>query len=947
MSSTIEVTKFGTANTAWPTAVERVAWPDAFLDWHYVSGAQEIIRALDAHDAGTAPIEDPAELRRLKERNSRLKDTDLWGFYKLRDGEKRAASNVEYLTALPFDFDGEPLVAMDAIERTFGLFDHVVYTSYRHRPEVPRFRVIVRVTRNMTLTEFEQVRAALHEVLKSEGTPCAPLAAVQMYYRATRHSDAALEPRAYHVPGPLLDVDAILAVAAAMGVKPPTVDLAAAQAQVQAGLSTSIFAPTERPAVENIDYIEAQCQFMRHARDDAKTLKEPEWFAAISIYSRCVNGREITHARSRPYPRYDEAETNKYFNLRLESPGPWSCEQIHAKALNAQGKSACEGCKIGSPFGGSTTSPVHLGRPTIEAGAKPEEIAEDNRVRRVAEVAQAEAVLEQARAALAEAKDDTRAALAAKAQNKKVNASPERDQRALAQIAQAKEAETRCERAVKDAEKKLAAAQKTLAYLDDSLARGANPLVMDKLMESWSGGVTGNKANLRVIMLHDQRFQGLWYDAFAEKVYVRNAEGVYVENTDAMDTHRAADIETIYEVSEVNTRTYREVLLALAHDNEKHPVREYLRGLVWDKTPRLDKLMTEGFGAFRLDHIPEHDRYLADAGRKLAISAVARIEEPGCKVDEVLVLCGLEGLRKSRGLRELFGADWFADTSVDLKSKDSLMALAGKWGYELQELTSFERADKSAVRAFISSVCDYYRPPYAAAFRDRPRQNVLVGTTNEVYFLDDPHGARRFVPVTVQWVNLDWIIANREQLWAEAMHLFRRSRALDATAAERLAGQWWYDDSDGSKPRLLAVQELHKPEDLWRVFVEQYLLRGGTKSPGLAPNEVFAADILADEINGLKKPRHTLTNKDKNRIGRILESLGGKEYYPPVDPFKGSRPARRYVMPPEWCPKTAGPVQAINNASVFAKTPEQGPQSQGGQNLSAPGDTTSSTEKKP
>jgi len=53
----------------------------------------------------------------------------------------------------------------------------------------------------------------------------------------------------------------------------------------------------------------AQCGYLRHCVEDAATLSEPEWHAALTVVSRCVEGEAIAHAISAPYPGYSPTET--------------------------------------------------------------------------------------------------------------------------------------------------------------------------------------------------------------------------------------------------------------------------------------------------------------------------------------------------------------------------------------------------------------------------------------------------------------------------------------------------------------------------------------------------------------------------------------------------------------------------------------------------------------
>ena len=117
----------------------------------------------------------------------------------------------------------------------------------------------------------------------------------------------------------------------------------------------------------------------------------------------------------------------------------------------------------------------------------------------------------------------------------------------------------------------------------------------------------------------------------------------------------------------------------VAHDCPYHPVKDYLLSCKWDGTKRLDTMMAVYFGA-------QLSPYSRAIGRMLMVSAVARIFDPGCKVDTLTVLEGKQGLLKSTAIKALF-EPWFTDEIADLGSKDAAMQCAGVWCIEIAERT--------------------------------------------------------------------------------------------------------------------------------------------------------------------------------------------------------------------------------------------------------------------
>ena len=61
------------------------------------------------------------------------------------------------------------------------------------------------------------------------------------------------------------------------------------------------------------------------------------------------------------------------------------------------------------------------------------------------------------------------------------------------------------------------------------------------------------------------------------------------------------------------------------------------------------------------------------------ISAAAIALSPGCKVDTMLVLEGVQGAGKYSAARILTGVDYFSDNLPSMGTKDASDHLRGKW----------------------------------------------------------------------------------------------------------------------------------------------------------------------------------------------------------------------------------------------------------------------------
>jgi len=218
----------------------------------------------------------------------------------------------------------------------------------------------------------------------------------------------------------------------------------------------------------------------------------------------------------------------------------------------------------------------------------------------------------------------------------------------------------------------------------------------------------------------------------------------------------------------------------VAHRHRFHPVREWLERLPrWDGVERLDHWLTDCVG------IPD-SQYVRLVGRFFILGMVARIYQPGCAMQYMPIFEGPQGKGKSTMLR-ILGGDWYAETPFKIGDKDAYQQLQGTWLYEIPEMDSFNKAESTAVKAFVTIQVDRYREPYARRPVDRPRQCVFAGNTNHSEYFKDTTGNRRFWPVRCgSTILLDKLAEWREQLFAEALQRFHEGVRWHPTREEEL-----------------------------------------------------------------------------------------------------------------------------------------------------------------
>lgn len=210
-------------------------------------------------------------------------------------------------------------------------------------------------------------------------------------------------------------------------------------------------------------------------------------------------------------------------------------------------------------------------------------------------------------------------------------------------------------------------------------------------------------------------------------------------------------------------------------------VQDYINGLTWDGVPRLDTLLIDYLGA-------KDTAYNRAVCRKSFTGAIARAMTPGCKYDTMLILAGPQGIGKST-LLDKMSRGWFNDSIRTFEGKEASELLQGVWLVEVAELDAFRRTDIARIKQFLSLKADRYRAAYGRHVKELPRRCVFFGTCNEMEFLQDATGNRRFWPVDVgeekatKSVFHDLPDETINQVWAEAKMRWQTGEKLYLTGA--------------------------------------------------------------------------------------------------------------------------------------------------------------------
>lgn len=397
---------------------------------------------------------------------------------------------------------------------------------------------------------------------------------------------------------------------------------------------------------------------------------------------------------------------------------------------------------------------------------------------------------------------------------------------------------------------------------------------------SQAGGLKNSLNNIALILEHDSRFKGkLRKDIFNDRIEADSLPwgrpaGKPWDDTDSDFLQRV--VEGKVSISDIYT-----AVNTTADKQSFHPVKQYLEGLTWDGTPRLDSLFIDYLGA-------EDTPYTRAVARKSFTAAVARIMEPGCKYDTMTVLVGKQGRFKST-LLAIMGGAWFSDSLRTFEGREAEERLRGAWLIEISELQALDRSSVELVKSFLSKQSDRYRPAYGRMLREFPRQCVFFGSTNVADFLRDTTGGRRFWPVDIDVLPrkksvVDDLPRERDQLWAEAVARYHQKEPLflsgevEQSALDIQESHCETDPWEGmlldfiSKP--IPGDWEKWPLDRRRDFLSGHAAAGGQPLNLVERKKVSSTEFMCEVLNFA--PGH-LDKRDTMRVSKILRGLPGWE----------------------------------------------------------------------
>lgn len=207
---------------------------------------------------------------------------------------------------------------------------------------------------------------------------------------------------------------------------------------------------------------------------------------------------------------------------------------------------------------------------------------------------------------------------------------------------------------------------------------------------------------------------------------------------------------------------------------------DWANGLQWDGVPRVTMALNRFYGV-------EDSPYTRAVSEYLFTALAGRCLDPGCQADMVPILIGAQGARKTSAIIALAPTpDVFVKINLGKRDEDLSRRLRGKLVAELPELRGLTGRDIQGIRDWVTNRTESLVDKYQTYESTYPRRFIGIGTSNEDEILDDPEGERRWLPMRVHRLDVEGLVAARDQLWAEGVAMWRAG-GIRWEAAERLA----------------------------------------------------------------------------------------------------------------------------------------------------------------
>ena len=286
-----------------------------------------------------------------------------------------------------------------------------------------------------------------------------------------------------------------------------------------------------------------------------------------------------------------------------------------------------------------------------------------------------------------------------------------------------------------------------------------------------------------------------------------------------------------------------------------HPFRFYLEHLLPWTEEQGDNIMELSLSV-NVKGDSDEQFLFAEYLKKWLVAMVASWMDDRVVNNVMLVLIGPQGAYKTTWFAHLLPPQlreyFYTKTNSGMVSKDDLLTLSQYGLMCWEELDSMQLKELNKLKAVMTMPSINERAAYAHYHENRPHLASFCGTGNNVQFLSDPTGTRRWLPFEVE--NIDSPMSspfNYEGIYSQAYALYRQGF------------RYWFDRNE-----ILRLSQHNQQFETARS--EHELIDEYFRQPvGIEGGEYLPASVILQLVGGT-----SMKDINATKLGRALTAMG-------------------------------------------------------------------------
>ena len=286
-----------------------------------------------------------------------------------------------------------------------------------------------------------------------------------------------------------------------------------------------------------------------------------------------------------------------------------------------------------------------------------------------------------------------------------------------------------------------------------------------------------------------------------------------------------------------------------------HPFRFYLEHLPPWTEEQGDNIMELSLSV-NVKGDSDEQFLFAEYLKKWLVAMVASWMDDRVVNNVMLVLIGPQGAYKTTWFAHLLPPQlreyFYTKTNSGMVSKDDLLTLSQYGLMCWEELDSMQLKELNKLKAVMTMPSINERAAYAHYHENRPHLASFCGTGNNVQFLSDPTGTRRWLPFEVE--NIDSPMSspfNYEGIYSQAYALYRQGF------------RYWFDRNE-----ILRLSQHNQQFETARS--EHELIDEYFRQPvGIEGGEYLPASVILQLVGGTN-----MKDINATKLGRALTAMG-------------------------------------------------------------------------